>query len=50
MAMYNKIGLKKIASVIHPYPVQADGIKKAAAAYRKTLVTPTAKRLSEIHQ
>jgi pyruvate/2-oxoglutarate dehydrogenase complex dihydrolipoamide dehydrogenase (E3) component len=49
-AMYNKIGLKKIASVIHPYPVQADGIKKAAAAYRKTLVTPTAKRLLKFSQ
>jgi pyruvate/2-oxoglutarate dehydrogenase complex dihydrolipoamide dehydrogenase (E3) component len=39
-AMVNKIGLSKLSSVIHPYPTQADGIKKAADAYRRTLLTP----------
>jgi pyruvate/2-oxoglutarate dehydrogenase complex dihydrolipoamide dehydrogenase (E3) component len=38
-AMVNKIGLSKLSSVIHPYPTQADGIKKAADAYRRTLLT-----------
>jgi pyruvate/2-oxoglutarate dehydrogenase complex dihydrolipoamide dehydrogenase (E3) component len=38
-AMVNKIGLGKLAAVIHPYPTQADGIRKAADAYRKTLLS-----------
>lgn len=44
-AMVNKVGLNGLSSVIHPYPTQADGIKKAADAYRRTLLTPTSKRL-----
>ena len=38
-AIVNKIGLGKLASVIHPYPTQADAIRKAADAYRKTLLS-----------
>jgi pyruvate/2-oxoglutarate dehydrogenase complex dihydrolipoamide dehydrogenase (E3) component len=44
-AIVGKIGLSKLASVIHPYPTQAEGIKKAADAYRRTLLTPNSKRL-----
>jgi pyruvate/2-oxoglutarate dehydrogenase complex dihydrolipoamide dehydrogenase (E3) component len=44
-AMGNKIGLSKLSSVIHPYPTQADCIKKAADAYRRTLLTPHTKKL-----
>jgi pyruvate/2-oxoglutarate dehydrogenase complex dihydrolipoamide dehydrogenase (E3) component len=44
-AMVNKIGLSKLASVIHPYPTQADGIRKAADAYRKTLLTDRTRKL-----
>jgi NADPH-dependent 2,4-dienoyl-CoA reductase/sulfur reductase-like enzyme len=44
-AMVNKIGLSKLAGVIHPYPTQGEGIKKAADAYRKTLLTATTKGL-----
>lgn len=33
LAMVAGIGLKTIASVIHAYPTQAEGIKKAAMAY-----------------
>jgi pyruvate/2-oxoglutarate dehydrogenase complex dihydrolipoamide dehydrogenase (E3) component len=44
-AMTNKIGLSKLSSVIHPYPTQADAIKKAADAYRRTLLTPRTKRV-----
>jgi pyruvate/2-oxoglutarate dehydrogenase complex dihydrolipoamide dehydrogenase (E3) component len=40
LAMVNKVGLGKISSVIHPYPTQAEAIKKAADAYRRTLLTP----------
>lgn len=39
-AMVNKVGLGSMASVIHPYPTQADAIKRAADAYRRTLLTP----------
>ncbi len=44
-AIVNKIGLSKLSSVIHPYPTQAEAIKKAADAYRKTLLTPTSQKL-----
>ncbi|MBD2434919.1 MULTISPECIES: mercuric reductase [Fischerella] len=43
-AIVHKIGLSKMSSVIHPYPTQAEGIKKAADAYRRTLLTPKTKR------
>ncbi|MDX2097128.1 MAG: mercuric reductase [Leptolyngbyaceae cyanobacterium bins.59] len=44
-AIVHKIGLGKLASVIHPYPTQAEGIKKAADTYRRTLLTPRSKKL-----
>ena len=44
-AMVHKIGLSKMSSVIHPYPTQAEAIKKAADTYRRTLLTPNTKRL-----
>ncbi len=44
-AIVNNIGLSKLSSVIHPYPTQAEAIKKAADAYRRTLLTPTSKKL-----
>jgi pyruvate/2-oxoglutarate dehydrogenase complex dihydrolipoamide dehydrogenase (E3) component len=44
-AMVNKIGLSKLSGVIHPYPTQADGIKKAADAYRRTLLTPRTQKI-----
>jgi pyruvate/2-oxoglutarate dehydrogenase complex dihydrolipoamide dehydrogenase (E3) component len=43
-AIVGKVGLSKLSSVIHPYPTQAEGIKKAADAYRRTLLTPNTKR------
>jgi pyruvate/2-oxoglutarate dehydrogenase complex dihydrolipoamide dehydrogenase (E3) component len=43
-AIVNKIGLSKLSGVIHPYPTQAEGIKKAADAYRRTLLTPRTKQ------
>jgi pyruvate/2-oxoglutarate dehydrogenase complex dihydrolipoamide dehydrogenase (E3) component len=39
-AIVNNVGLSKLANVIHPYPTQAEAIKKAADAYRRTLLTP----------
>ncbi len=43
-AIVNKIGLSKLSNVIHPYPTQAEAIKKAADAYRRTLLTPKTKQ------
>ena len=47
-AMVNKIGLGKLASVIHPYPTQADAIRKAADAYRKTLLSDRTRSLLKL--
>jgi pyruvate/2-oxoglutarate dehydrogenase complex dihydrolipoamide dehydrogenase (E3) component len=46
-AMTHGIGLRKLASVIHPYPTQAEVIKRAADAYSRTRLTPGVKRLFE---
>jgi pyruvate/2-oxoglutarate dehydrogenase complex dihydrolipoamide dehydrogenase (E3) component len=47
-AIVAKVGLSKLSSVIHPYPTQAEGIKKAADAYRRTLLTPRSQALLSI--
>jgi pyruvate/2-oxoglutarate dehydrogenase complex dihydrolipoamide dehydrogenase (E3) component len=44
-AMVGKIGLSQLSTVIHPYPTQAEAIKKAADAYRRTLLTPRSRFL-----
>ncbi|AFY77637.1 pyruvate/2-oxoglutarate dehydrogenase complex, dihydrolipoamide dehydrogenase component [Pleurocapsa sp. PCC 7327] len=44
-AIVGGIGLSKLSSVIHPYPTQAEAIKKAADTYRRTLLTSRTKRL-----
>ncbi len=44
-AMAAKRGLGSIANVIHPYPTQAEAIKKVGDAYNRTRLTPFAKRL-----
>jgi len=45
VAMVAKRGLGTIANAIHPYPTQAEVIKKAADAYNRTRLTPTVKKL-----
>ncbi len=45
LAIVGKRGLNTLSGVIHPYPTQAEAIKKAADAYRRTLLTPNSKRL-----
>jgi pyruvate/2-oxoglutarate dehydrogenase complex dihydrolipoamide dehydrogenase (E3) component/uncharacterized membrane protein YdjX (TVP38/TMEM64 family) len=45
LAMTAGIGLGAIASTIHPYPTQAEVMKKAADAYNRTRLTPTVKAL-----
>jgi pyruvate/2-oxoglutarate dehydrogenase complex dihydrolipoamide dehydrogenase (E3) component len=44
LAMVAGLGLGRIASVIHPYPTQAEGIKAAANAFLRTRLTPLARR------
>ena len=47
-AMVNKIGLGKLAAVIHPYPTQADSIRKVADMYRKTLLNDRTRNLLKL--
>ncbi|OLP18688.1 mercuric reductase [Leptolyngbya sp. 'hensonii'] len=43
VAIVTKQGLNALSGVIHPYPTQAEAIKKAADTYRRTLLTPRTK-------
>jgi pyruvate/2-oxoglutarate dehydrogenase complex dihydrolipoamide dehydrogenase (E3) component len=45
LAMVGKIGLGTVASVIHPYPTQAEAIRKLGDAYNRTRLTPLVKGL-----
>lgn len=45
LAIAGNVGLKTISSVIHPYPTQAEAIRKAADAYNRTRLTPFTKRV-----
>jgi pyruvate/2-oxoglutarate dehydrogenase complex dihydrolipoamide dehydrogenase (E3) component len=44
LAIQAKIGLARIADVIHTYPTQAEAIRKLGDAYNRTRVTPLVKR------
>lgn len=45
VAMAGKVGLGALSGVIHPYPTQAEAIKKAADAFSRSRLTPTVKKL-----
>ena len=45
LAMTHGIGLKKIASTIHPYPTQSDAIRRLGDQFNRTRLTPLVKRL-----
>lgn len=45
LAMLAKTGLGTLASVIHPYPTQAEAIKQTGDAYNRTRLTPLVKRV-----
>jgi pyruvate/2-oxoglutarate dehydrogenase complex dihydrolipoamide dehydrogenase (E3) component len=47
LAITGKIGLGALAAVIHPYPTQAEAIRKVGDAYNRTRLTPFAKRMFE---
>lgn len=43
-AMAGRIGLGKLAAVIHPYPTQAEAIRQTGDLYNRTRLTPRVKR------
>lgn len=45
LAMVTGVGLGKIAQVIHPYPTQAEIIRKAGDAYNRTRLTPFVQKI-----
>lgn len=45
LAMNNGIGLSKIGSTIHPYPTQAEAIRKLGDQFNRTKLTPTSKSI-----
>ena len=45
LAITAGIGLSTIAGTIHPYPTQAECVKRAADAFNRTRLTPTVKGL-----
>ena len=44
LAIVGKLGLRAILKTIHPYPTQAEGIKRAAGLYMRGKATPRVKR------
>ena len=47
LAMANKLGLRAILASIHPYPTQAEALKRAAGAYMRSRATPMVGRMLE---
>jgi pyruvate/2-oxoglutarate dehydrogenase complex dihydrolipoamide dehydrogenase (E3) component len=47
LAMNQGIGLSKFATTIHPYPTQAEALRKLGDTYNRTRLTPFVKRLFE---
>ncbi len=45
LAMTHGLGLKQIASTIHPYPTQSEAIRKVGDLYNRTRLTPLVKKL-----
>ena len=45
VAMVGGLGLKTLATVIHPYPTQSEAIKRAADAYNRSRLTPTVHKI-----
>jgi pyruvate/2-oxoglutarate dehydrogenase complex dihydrolipoamide dehydrogenase (E3) component len=44
-AIVGKVGLGRIANVIHPYPTQAEIVRKVGDLYNRTKLTPRLKRI-----
>jgi pyruvate/2-oxoglutarate dehydrogenase complex dihydrolipoamide dehydrogenase (E3) component len=48
VAMTGGLGLRHLATVIHPYPTEAEAIRKVADAYNRTRLTPTVAKLFKL--
>jgi pyruvate/2-oxoglutarate dehydrogenase complex dihydrolipoamide dehydrogenase (E3) component len=48
LAIARGVGLGAVATVIHPYPTQAEAIKKVADAFNRARLTPRVRRLFSI--
>ena len=48
LAMTNKVGLGRIASTIHPYPTQAEAIRKLGDQINRTRLTPLAQKVLNV--
>ncbi len=49
VAMTHRLGLSALGQTIHPYPTQAEVIRKAADAYGRKRLTPRAKRIFALY-
>ncbi|MDK1032735.1 MAG: FAD-dependent oxidoreductase, partial [Planctomycetia bacterium] len=47
VAIVGNVGLRTISGIIHPYPTQAEAIKRVGDAYNRTRLTPFVKGLFE---
>jgi len=47
LALSRGVGLGSFAATIHPYPTQAEVLRKLGDAYNRTRLTPRVKRLFE---
>jgi hypothetical protein len=45
LAMTHGLGLQKLGSTIHPYPTQADAIRRLGDQFNRTRLTPWVKSL-----
>lgn len=45
LATAHKLGLRKIARTIHPYPTQAEAIRKAGDTWNRTRLTPLVRKI-----
>jgi pyruvate/2-oxoglutarate dehydrogenase complex dihydrolipoamide dehydrogenase (E3) component len=45
LAMVGRLGLKTLARTMHPYPTQAEALKRVGDAYNRTRLTPFVKSL-----
>jgi pyruvate/2-oxoglutarate dehydrogenase complex dihydrolipoamide dehydrogenase (E3) component len=45
LAIVGQLGLGTLLSTIHPYPTQAEGLKRAAGLHARSRVTPTVEKI-----
>jgi hypothetical protein len=45
--MVGKLGLGTVANTIHPYPTQAEAIRRVGDQYNRTRLTPLVARLMD---